>query len=854
MEVPDLINDARTLYDWAVETHQILETLKMDHQLLLPPYNLNICFAVDYFDIHRFLFGVAPIHREWQYGSLRQGADRWNTESELVGEHAARVTLYYGLPRSYYPLMLLDPYYLEYLLKGSGHSTALDLPEYETLKSNLQNIVPALNHKLGIISRLREDPDRQDEVERAKIELYDALVEKAPSLLYAVTVLRGQSSELFSRLVPERLSTDISKWPLLGDCSKEEDERTVKELAIQDDINPYWLELFNEVRKGTKWENQNKFDAMALTIIENLNKWGSSRNSVVLFVSSPGGMRKVMRKAGDRASVILDQGNGQLIKLQVLRNIELFKHYNRYRLQDNNSQQPNNEEIIKRIDIDLDTLKPFTRGIIDHIIGRLQDPKGEDPGSDSHRMRSHSNAIGVIRKFVRNAKDLRRALGSAHSVMDSSTYLEPYEHLKAWFPDAVGDDTQEAIRFWDNAMDAIVQLLRNSDQYRDYIWKKVSQLKIGLMNELLMLDSSSKLAEELGKRAKEQSISNFQRFPFLADFSHNCKLQDDLDELQKLMGDRKLDLEWDKVHQHLARMTDKVSMCTYWDEGEGQTKIQRLIRDPERMLLIYAFLHAWGSSKSVVDGIDSFFEPRFFEPIQRELPDEYARRLDDLKNDFRLIRSWAELELNKFDDESRKWVMNSLNITPQRIRDDGDSVENIDCRLLHLAAYIAGLRGRDNKWCPGFDWADVVRLRELTLQAVERQRPRDRSLLDRTRVNLAYVIAMGSEKNAADKAQKVMDSVETDDKFLFRGCLHAKGYVKMRLGMMATDMREQYDYYREAEGYFLFANTRRRFASPAVHGKNRLKDDLSFVQGELKKLDEARRNGIFDIGPNDVIT
>lgn len=129
------------LIEWAQAHLSLLDRLKLLVSLEQLSRTSDLLFAVDYFEIFEYATPYGHNPQAFLNAVIMGG----EAKNELARAQAGGYSVFYGLPESMYPLMVLPPHYEELL--NSLFTIAVriaKLPEYSLLRTSLRDKLPAL--------------------------------------------------------------------------------------------------------------------------------------------------------------------------------------------------------------------------------------------------------------------------------------------------------------------------------------------------------------------------------------------------------------------------------------------------------------------------------------------------------------------------------------------------------------------------------------------------------------------------------------------------------------------------------------------------------------------------------------
>ncbi|MCP4580680.1 MAG: hypothetical protein GY839_03635 [candidate division Zixibacteria bacterium] len=845
----NLIRKAKKLKKMVDHMEEILKILELDQRLLTDSSTKRIYFCVDFHDIFKFAYPLLDISNGKHSSVIRNFTRRATKFTDLIDEQVGRNTFFFGLPDKFYPHMLLYPHYLE-LRNVVFHTTPKqNIPTHGQIKSSISNVYNLETKLAEWADKIKLIPEDKD-LSRDELEMWNTLAEKTPDLLYIITNLFGNGMKLIHTLYSNhKINTDTFRWNILRSLKDKKDRVNLVEHAYAKDPNPIWLELINTIRPDKKHKPQNYVDAMAITIVENLNKLLNKHGMYIFLMSSAYSMSVLLDKARDCYNqgedinpvikvmldkIKLDNSKEEVPNLEkreckkseeeipILRNFENFRFYNHYLTQLNKNDN-NSNTILSLIRSDLkmiDSVKDIASHIEDFVDFVREQQIANVSTSDEYNDQIQIH-IEAIKKFIDNAQGLRRKWFNIQSFSDSETYLKPYTK---WDPNlklikkimGIEKEEEKAHTIKKTLVEAI-DLLRDTSRYHSLVIEKIFGLKITLMSEMLLSIGGSKFISQINEM-EFLYLQKFRRFPYHLKFRNN-DLKRDVEILQELMSNpNKRPNPAPAVH-HLSKMIRELSDSRYWIADSGNKP--DILDNPERLLASYAFLFALGHADLVKEGIDNIFSKN----TKISSNPKFSLYIDE----FKFINTYAELELGDFDRTTCKNFLESNNLNKENILNKPDFIEKLDPRIVHLAAYLAGYGFRKDTPHEDFDFETILRLRRRSVEILE-DRKSTELLKVMSKSCLSYTLAISEEEADVEEAKTISDEIADawgTDK-MFRGCMHARGFVLYRYAKIKTDvpLAERYELAKDAVDCLKEAKKRQRYGAPLVRGKTRLPKDI----------------------------
>jgi hypothetical protein len=859
-----LTRQAEELNDWVRTTVEILNGLRHDYECMKLKPPVRLFYAVDYYDVFLFASPFRPTTDDYSRKSKQPLSD----VDRAVRAQAGRIAIFFGLPEEHYPHMLLLPYYREMREGLWSRKSRPSIPSYANLVGKLNEKVPNFSERLRTMQSNLQQLEPTKDIREEFGDVLGALTHIAPDLLYLVSNVYHNRAKLELALLDEgRLSADVESWPVYKLCKEPADRSGIVDAAQGLSTDPFWHRLFGQIRTGKEWEAGNINDSSALTILEKLNTILNPNGVAVLLISSTDSMQKVMRKAGDRQFVRFTV-RGNQIKLPLVRDREAFRYYDRYRHQCKDPEKPAASEIVCLIEREMKRLESMDKEgttVQEHIESL------RSPVSTLYDIES----VNILSAFVTNAGELRADLRKTHAIYDSSTYLKPYQRISPTVEelrDQVAGHiaVSETLEF----TKVIVEILSDHGAYRAYILERILFLKCDLISEMFLLSGSSRVltqpGEELTQPGEELTqpgeeflipIQRFYRLPHLIEFESD-ELRDDFRQLNELLYDPREAIDSDTVRSVLdclRSMALKIASCQYWrKDGDARkgTQIQtELLQLPERLLVSYTFLLILGGQDLVLSGIAELLDNEKTGLRKEYTTSEYGL----LQGSFVLLHVLAELEVeqgklskNEYFEtlrEVRQNVLSRFAVTGQAVLKDPNGLRHIDARLLYVFALIAGTGSYTKRMLKGWNLEAVIALRRLTVQELERRAAAGAeasyglkvSMLDVAKTNLSYCLALSSTEEDIRNAAEIDESIESLEENMFQGCLHARGFVRLRLATIEEDTEKKRQLLKEAKAYFETALGRRTLGVPGIFLKDRLIQDIKDTDKAIRELDGSKR-------------
>jgi hypothetical protein len=813
------------LNKWLQEASRTLQLLQHDHELITGTNPLRFHFAVDFHEIrgYCFPFGLDDfVEDKFPTDKLLQE----NEYGKLVDDHISRSTFFFGLPKSYYPHMLLYPHYLELRNLVFHRIPSHKVRPLAAIRDALKSDLPDLEKTLmtldeALAKRCASDALSDD----AKI-LLETLARRTPSILYLIANLIEHGAKSLQVLLDGgRFRSDITAWPVYGLCSDTLEKKAFVRSAYSFDPNPSWLRLLNEIRTAEKYEAPNVVDSMALTIVQDLNRLFNKNGTIILLVSSTTALQSVVKRAGDDGWLSFEY-KSRMVRTPLIRGIDSFRYYNHYRLLSNDPNHPNNEELLENIRADIRRLKAAEqlRDKMDKLTKSLESQQ-QSGQALTDQISSHIDSLNL---FITNADELRKDLYSLQMLSDSPVFLGPYEYSNFSSESIVESLVHNGRESYRKSVRRLIvtaiKILSDTRRYHNFMTSRILRLKIGIMSELYLSAGSSELISKLG--GKELTyLETFRRFPYHIAFD-SAPLIKDVEKLMKTLSDPLKDPDVSLLLKHLKKMAVSLAKGLYWKGLRPKSPMTRLDH-PERLLASYTFLLALGNAELVEEGVEEIFKCNL---MQRP---EFAK----YSQEFMLLNTYSYLEKRGYSSAACQDVLARFGVNPQNIEQGSPELTGLDPRILHLTSYIAGYGIRKGTPHPGFNQEIVTKYRRIAFSRIREELSKYTLLVDMSRSCLSYSLALSDDPKKVHEAKVISDGISTPPEKMFRGCLHARGLVLMRYAETDSTLSDNSRCRMLEAAYecLIDAKSRKRFGAPLVKGENRLPGDIELAKSKLDK-------------------